>query len=273
MKSRATIVLSVVAFLSTIFLPITGYLIVKHYSKDAVNMPFNYSYYKEERKFVKTTSQSDTPARSVRNIQLTNQLGKHVSLNDLKGKILVVDFFFSHCPTICPGMARSMKRLQKSFEQNPDIVQFLTISIDPIRDSVPQLRKFANRLDIDHDTWWFLTGDKDDIYDFALNELGANVADAEVDTAFIHTENIFLIDTNRVLRGWYNAFDTVKQNQLVKDIPTVMLQKDKKSPSIFREFIPYLPVIFIGIIMTILTVILLLVFKNKKNDFSYTKKE
>jgi protein SCO1/2 len=273
LKKKTTIILSAVAFFCTILLPVAGYWIVKVYSKDAVKMPLNYSYYKDEKKFVVTAAQSDTPARSVRNIKLTNQLGKSVSLDDLKGKILVIDFFFSHCPSICPGMAKSMKRLQKSFEQNPDIVQFLTISIDPKRDSVPQLRKFANRLDIDHDTWWFLTGDKNDIYDFALNELGANIADAEVDTAFIHTENIFLIDTNRVLRGWYNAFDTVKQSQLVRDIPTVMLQKDKKSPSIFREFIPYLPVIFIGIALTILTVSLLSVFKNKKNDYTLTKKE
>lgn len=264
---------STIALIATILLPLLGYWIVKYYSKDAVTMPPNYSYYKAEKKFVKTAPQSDTPARSVRNIRLMNQLGNSVSLDDLKGKILVIDFFFSHCPSICPGMAKSMKRLQKSFEQNPEIVQFLTISIDPQRDSVPQLRKFANRLDIDHDTWWFLTGNKEDIYDFALNELGANVADTEVDTAFIHTENIFLLDSNRVLRGWYNAFDSVQQKQLVKDIPTVMLQKDKKSPSIFREFIPYLPVIFIGIALTILTTTLLTVFKNKKNDYTLTKKE
>jgi protein SCO1/2 len=133
--------------------------------------------------------------------------------------------------------------------------------VDPEHDSFPQLRKFADRLGVNHDSWWFVTGNKKEIYDFAFQELKASIADSNVDTAFIHTENFFLLDTNRVVRGWYNGFDTVKQAQLVQDIPTLMLERDKKSPSIFREFIPYLPVIFIGIGLTILVVSLL----NKKN--------
>ena len=61
---------------------------------------------------------TDTIWHHVKNIAFTNQLGKKVSLNDLKGKIIVLDFFFTRCPTICPGMARSMKKLQDSFKQN-----------------------------------------------------------------------------------------------------------------------------------------------------------
>jgi protein SCO1/2 len=79
-----------------------------------------------------------------------------------------------------------MKKLQNSFvNSNDSIVQFISISIDPARDSVPQLRKFADRYTFNHDSWWFATGDKQDIYDFAFNELKASVADAEIDTAFI----------------------------------------------------------------------------------------
>ena len=91
---------------------------------------------------------------------------------------------------------------------------------------------------MNHDTWWFVTGDKKDIYDFALQEIKASIADSEVDTAFIHTENFFLLDSNRIVRGWYNGFDTARQAELVRDIPTLMLERDKKSPSILREFIP-----------------------------------
>jgi protein SCO1/2 len=92
----------------------------------------------------------------------------------------------------------------------------------------------------------------------------ASIADSNVDTAFIHTENFFLLDSSRVVRGWYNGFDTLKQAQLARDIPTLMLERDKKSPSIFREFIPYLPVIFIGIGMVILLMNILIRIKNKK---------
>jgi protein SCO1/2 len=157
-----------------------------------------------------------------------------------------------------------MKKLQNSFLKNADIVHFISISVDPEHDSVPQLRKFADRFNINHDSWWFVTGNKKEIYDFALQEMKASIADSNVDTAFIHTENFFLLDSSRVVRGWYNGFDTLKQAQLARDIPTLMLERDKKSPSIFREFIPYLPVIFIGIGMVILLMNILIRIKNKK---------
>jgi protein SCO1/2 len=100
---------------------------------------------------------------------------------------------------------------------------------------VPQLRKFADKYTFNHDSWWFLTGNKKEIYDFALQEIKASVADAEVDTAFIHTENFFLLDREGVVRGWYNGFDKEKQSKLVRDIPLLMLEKRKKRS--FKEFL------------------------------------
>lgn len=238
---------SVIALLLAIMLPLAGYWLVKLYSKDAVHMPPRYFYdsvglRKERGKLV-----NDTIWHQVNNIQLVNQLGDTVSLHQLKGKIVVMDFFFTRCPSICPGMTKAMKKLQDSYAKNPDIVHFISVSVDPENDRVPELRKFADRFEINHDNWWMVTGDKDRIYEFALNELKASIADPGVDTAFIHTENFFLLDTNQVVRGWYNGFDTTKQAQLAKDIPTLMLEKDRKRPSILREFIPYLPPIFVAI--------------------------
>lgn len=239
-----------------ILLPLTGYLLVKYLSKDAVQMPGR--YFEPDSVIVNTKNgktTTDTLWHHVRNIQFTNQLGRKVSLDDLKGKVIVIDFFFSRCPSICPGLARSMKRLQDSFIKNDSIVQFISISVDPEHDSVPQLRKFADRFNINHDTWWMVTGDKKDIYDFALHELKAGVVDVTMDTGFIHTENFFLLDSSRVVRGWYNGFDTVSQAKLVRDIPLLMLEKDRKAPSLFREFIPLLPVIFTGIAIVFVAMI------------------
>jgi len=247
-----------------ILMPTAGYLLVKHYSKNAVVMPRKYfepDSVVEVTKNGKTTT--DTIWHKVKNISFVNQLGKTVNLDDLKGKIIVIDFFFTRCPSICPGLARSMKKLQNSFVKNDDIVQFISISIDPEHDSVVQLRKFADRYEINHDTWWLVTGNKKEIYDMALNELKANIADPGVDTAFIHTENFFLLDTNHIVRGYYNGFDSVKQAQLVRDIPLLMLERDKKAPSVFREFIPILPIIFIGIGIVFVVILLLNRNKNK----------
>ncbi|MEO6719244.1 MAG: SCO family protein [Ferruginibacter sp.] len=227
---------AILGLLLAIVLPLTGYFIVKQYSDSNVHMPGRYFYDSVAVTEKNGRVQTDTIWHSARNMVFTNQLGKTVTLDSLKGKILVIDFFFSRCPTICPGMAKSMRKLQGSFTNSKDsIVQFISISIDPEHDSVPQLRKFANRYTSNHDSWWFVTGNKKDIYDFALNELKASVADADVDTAFIHTENFFLLDRNRVVRGWYNGFDTIKQSRLVSDIPLLMLEKKKKRS--FKEFL------------------------------------
>ncbi|MGB4844004.1 MAG: SCO family protein [Ferruginibacter sp.] len=255
------------ALMLALVMPFAGYYIVKYYSKEAVHMPGRYftpdSVVVSEKNGKIVT---DTIWHKVKNIEFTNQLGQQVSLDDLKGKILVIDFFFSRCPSICPGLAISMKRLQDSFKKNDSIVQFISISIDPEHDSVPQLRKFADRYNANHDTWWFVTGDKKEIYDFALNEMKAGLADTEVDSAFIHTENFFLLDSGRVVRGWYNGFDTARQAELVQAIPLLMLEKDKKKPSVFREFIPILPIIFICIGAVFVAVIIFNRRKNKEEN-------
>lgn len=245
-------------------MPLTGYLLVKYYSNKTVHMPGK--YFAPDSIVVKEKNGktiTDTIWHKVKNITFTNQLGDTVSLDDIKGKVIVIDFFFTRCPTICPRLARSMKKLQHSFLKNPDIVQFISISVDPEHDSILQLRQFADRFNINHDTWWLVTGNKKEIYDFAIQELKASVADAQVDTAFIHTENFFLLDTNRIVRGWYNGFDSISQAKLVKDIPLLMLEKDKRAPSVFRNFIPILPIIFIAIGIIFIGIFILSIQKRK----------
>lgn len=262
-KKHVLKIRGVITLLLVIFIPLTGYLIVKYYSKDAIHMPRHYFYDDVKTTVKRGETVPDTIWHQAKSIALTNQMGKNVSLDDLKGKILVINFFFTRCPSICPGLTRNMKKLQNSFKSNPGIVQFISISVDPEHDSVANLRKYANKFDVNHDSWWFVTGNKKEIYDFAFNEVKASIADVNVDTAFVHTENFFLLDSNHVVRGWYNGFDTLKLAQLAKDIPILMLEKGKNSTSVFREFIPILPLIFFGIALVI--IIMMILNRNKKH--------
>ena len=223
MKKKALL-----ALMLAILLPAVGYLLTDYYSKRDTQMPGHYFYdgLNVSQKNGKTTY--DTAWHHVSNLEFTNQFGKKVSLADLKGKIIVLDFFFTRCPSICPRLAKAMKKLQNSFVKNDSIVQFVSISVDPVHDSVSELRKWAERFNVDPDSWWVLTGNRDSIYHFAINEIKADIADSNVDTAFIHTENFFLLDKQRVIRGWYNGFDSNAQKKLVRDIPLLMLEKDQK---------------------------------------------
>lgn len=225
---------SFIAIIVAILLPVTGYFLVSFYSKRAIDMPHRYFY--DSVNVVEKNGKItyDTAWHHVSNLHLTNQLGQHVSFNDLKGKIIVLDFFFTHCPTLCPKLAVAMKKLQNSFPNQDSIVQFVSISIDPQHDSVAQLRKWAEKFNVDPDSWWLLTGNRDSIYNFALHEIKASVADVGVDTAFIHTQKFFLLDKERIVRGWFDGLDTVEQAKLVRDIPLLMLEKDRNRS--FGEF-------------------------------------
>lgn len=224
------------AFCIAIFLPIAGYLVADHFSQDAIHLPRRYYYdtvivSKKNGKEV-----TDTVWHKVSNITLTNQLGKQVSLDDLKGKVLVADFFFTHCPSICPRLTRSMKQLQSSIRlkddrlrPHADFVQFLSFTVDPERDSVTALKKYADRYNVNHDTWWLLTGPKKTIYDQSINEFKLGLQDGEgVDTAFIHTDKFVLLDKDRVVRGYYSGLDSADMARLAEDIVLLMLEKDKK---------------------------------------------
>ncbi len=228
-----------IALLVAILLPLSGYLLVSYYSSRAVQMPNRYFYDSVQVSQKNGKLTYDTAWHHVKNLHFTNQLGQQVSLNDLKGKIIVMDFFFTHCPSLCPRLALAMKKLQNSFPNSDSIVQFVSISIDPEHDSLQQLRGWAKRFNINPDSWWLGTGNRDSIYNFALSELKASVVDSNIDTAFIHSDKFFLLDKNRVVRGWFSGEDSVEQSRLVHDIPLLMLEKDKT-----RSFADFLKGLF-----------------------------
>lgn len=227
-----------------IILPVLSYMLVKYYSDDAILMPKHFYY---DTVFTSTENgktSTDTIWHSVQNISLTNQLNKSISLNDIQGKIIIIDFFFTHCPSICPMLTQNMRKLQTSFK-NPSsknvadsmIVQFLSFSVDPERDSVAALKAYADKYRIDHNSWWMLTGNKKTIYDFGINELKLGLVDGEgVDTSFIHTDRFVLLDKNHVLRGYYNGLDTTSLAKLAEDVGKLMLEKDKhEKRNLFRK--------------------------------------
>ena len=179
---------------------------------------------------------SDTVWHQVAQIRLVNQLGDTVSFDDIKGKIVIADFFFTRCPSICPTLTKNMKGLQdamrmKDFRKKIDssFVQFLSFSVDPERDTAEALKKYADKYGVNHDTWWFLTGPKKTIYDFALTELKLGLQDGEnVDSNYIHTSKFVLLDKERIVRGYYNGLDTNALSKLAEDLTILMLEKNKK---------------------------------------------
>jgi protein SCO1 len=241
--------------LMALAIPIVCYFVMKVISDENITMPRHYFADNIITTEKDGKLRSDTQWHRVRNFTLTDQLGHRFELDSLKGKILVVNSFFTRCPNICPGLTRNIRKLQKSYEEpknkkfdDTSRVNFISLSVDPERDSVAALKKFADRFDVNSDNWSMLTGTKHEIYDLMLNELRIPAQDGqEVDTNFIHSERVVLLDRNHVVRGYYNGLDSVSLSNLADDIGKLTLEKDRSKPSIFREYVPLIPWLLFGV--------------------------
>jgi protein SCO1 len=250
---------ALLALCIAIFLPVISYFIVKGVSRDAIHMPRRY-YSDEIIESVKNGKKvSDTIWHQVGNITLQNQLGETVSLHDLRGKIVVVDYFFTHCPSICPFLTKNMKGLQDALKMkdvtkriDTSFVHFVSFTVDPERDTVAAIRRYADHFGVNSDVWWMLTGPKKTIYDFALNEVKLGLQDGEgVDSNFIHTQKFVVLDRKGVVRGYYDGLDTTALSRLAEDITLLMLEKEKNEASPVLAQLKDLWPIYIAVIVAV----------------------
>ncbi len=249
-----------------VFIPLMFYMIA---SRFGVAMPRRYFYDSVTTRVKDGKEMTDTVWHSVRNLALRNQLGDSVSLDSLNGQVIIIDFFFTHCASICPILTRNMRHLQDGLKVRNDtrevdtpFVKFLSLTVDPEHDSPPVLKKYADKYGVNSDIWWMLTGPKKTIYDFALNELKLGLQDSvSVDSNFVHTDYVALLDKDRVIRGYYHGTDTAAMARLANDIVVIMLEKDKKRRSTaFDELRPLL----LPIILCMAGVFFLVVYFSQK---------
>ena len=169
-----------------------------------------------------------------------------------------------------------MKLLQESFQKGGDsrnkidtsIVQFLSISVDPERDSATVLKTFADRFGVDSDNWWMLTGNRDSIYKFIFEELKIDKLSKEpVTPEFAHTSRFVILDRNYVVRGRldepYSGLDSSSLKTMAKDIGLLMLEKDKTQKSEVFQAIKELKWLWV-IIVAIVAVFVVIMIQNKK---------
>lgn len=150
---------------------------------------------------------------------LTNQDDEEVTGQTFSNKIYVTDFFFTTCPGICPKMTDNFVKIQDAFKTE-DKVMLLSHSVTPARDSVPQLKLYAEEKGVISGKWHLVTGDQATIYNlgrqqyFVEEDLGLEREEDE----FLHTENFILVDQNKHIRGIYNGLNNASVDQLIIDI-------------------------------------------------------
>jgi len=169
---------------------------------------------------------TDTVYQTIPSFKFVNQYGDTITDKSLKGDIYVADFFFTTCPSICPIMHRNMLKVYNEFKRESDF-KIISHTIDPKHDTVPVLKKYADKLGIAGNAWWLLQGKKEETY--TLGEKSYLVAVKQDDGTpggFVHQGWFVLVDKQKRIRGYYDGTVDADVAKLINDIKTLRAETD-----------------------------------------------
>ena len=167
-----------------------------------------------------------------------NQDNETVNLETVKGKIYVANFFFTSCPTICPVMTKNMSYVQQELSVYPDI-RFISHTVDPLNDTPEKMKEFVkemqrNYINVDLESWDFVTGKKHEIYDIAKSYFVNVSQDSLAPGGFLHSEYFVLVDKEGRIRsgidknnnpvGVYDGTNEVQMKALIDDVKVLMAE-------------------------------------------------
>ena len=150
-----------------------------------------------------------------------DQSGEDFSQDKWKGKIVVANYFFTSCPSVCP---RLMSALQKVYAAGNENILINSFTVDPGRDSVGRLKAYADKHNIKNG-WFLLTGEKIKLYKFARTDLAIDATDGDGGPDdFIHSDQLVLIDPLKQIRGYYKGTDDQEINRLIQDVRRLKIE-------------------------------------------------
>lgn len=142
----------------------------------------------------------------VPNASLVNEDGQHVTLDANKGYVTVYDFIFTNCSGTCPMMTASMRKLTPKIAKDAP-VRFVSISVDPARDTPAVLRSYAAKVRNDS-RWTFLTGDRKTIVDLSVNGFKLAAGDPGPNgDPLLHSSRFAVADKKGMIREYYGGTD------------------------------------------------------------------
>ena len=161
-----------------------------------------------------------------------DQNNKTVTNDAFAGKVYVIEFFFTTCPSICPLMTENMIKIQDEFLGNPK-VGMASFSIDPEHDTPEVLKEYAENKGITKPQWHLLTGEKEKIFNLANEGFNLYVGEAsEVEGGFEHSGFFALIDQEGNIRSrkdengnpiiYYDGLDDKNIKMLKEDIKKLL---------------------------------------------------
>ncbi len=165
----------------------------------------------------------------VQPFKFINQQADTVSQTTFEGKVYVTNYFFVTCRSICPYMNGNLKKVYDEFRENKEVL-FLSHTCQPEYDSIINLKYYADSLKIDNKKWFFVTGNKLELYKMAresykIDDPKNNVG--KIEDQFLHSQFLALVDKWGQLRGVYDGLKTDEMQKLKKDINDVVTEVSK----------------------------------------------
>jgi protein SCO1/2 len=149
----------------------------------------------------------------VPSFEYTERHGQPFGLKDMKGKINIVDFIFTNCRSVCPVMSARMSELYELYSPY-DFIRFVSISVDPERDTPEVLKEYADSWGVDDDRWVFLRAPIEDVV--RLSEEGFKLP--LEDPPMGHSNRFVLVDQDGMIRSYHDSFDDVALEALKRNV-------------------------------------------------------
>ncbi|WP_255428598.1 SCO family protein [Sporosarcina sp. resist] len=154
----------------------------------------------------------------VSEFSFTNQEGKKLGLDDLKGKVWIADFVFTNCTTVCLPMMANMTELQGKLKEEDLNVQLISFSVDPAIDTPEVLKEYAGNYNADLSSWNFLTGySQNTIKDFAAKSFKAIAIKPKTGDQVIHGTSFYLINKEGTVMKDYSGLDA-PFDEIINDV-------------------------------------------------------
>ena len=167
------------------------------------------------------------PISFVRPFAFHTQDGKIFTQKDVAGKVYVATYFFTTCKGICPKMNGNLRKVYDALKGEKDFL-ILSHTCDPETDSVPQIKKYADSMQVNTNQWVFLTGRKDSLYhtarlSYTIDDPANNLK--SIDDDFMHTQFWALVDKDGYVRKIYDGLKTNEVNELIVAAKKMLAKK------------------------------------------------
>lgn len=150
----------------------------------------------------------------------TNQDGEQVSTETIQNKIVIANFFFTRCASICPPMRIELIDVAKAFLDDEAVI-IMSHSIDPKNDTINVLKNYAETTEIPSYKWQFVRSSEENTKNLA-KQMMTNFKPNEEGTDFYHSSYVALLDSDKKIRGFYNSLIPEEMKRLKEDIQRLL---------------------------------------------------